>query len=97
MTYILNGNVIPLPTSKNIFKDIFKDIFEKKYPNFCKYNKKQSTYDKALVIIEKHTKAKFTIGIANSFGCKTIFSDNCITITADCNKKGEYYRIYFMI
>lgn len=97
MTYILNGNVIPLPTSRLFFNDIFKDMFEKKYPDFSKHNKKQSAYDEALIIINKHPKAKFTIGIANSFGCTTIFSDDYLTITADCNKKGEYYRIYFMI
>lgn len=97
MTYILNGNDIPLPTSRNIFKDIFIDMFLNKYPNLDKQPQKQSAYNSALAIIQKHPKSKFTIGIANSFGCKTIFSCNYLIITADCNKKGEYYRIYFMI
>ena len=40
MTYLLNGNVITLPTSGLFFKDIFKDMFYKKYPDFSNSNKK---------------------------------------------------------
>lgn len=96
MTYTLNGDDITLPTTGNIFKNIVSDMLEKKYPNLPD-SKEWFTLDIALDIVKKNPKAKFTIGIAHSLGCKDLFSNAYLKVTADCNKKGENYRIYFMI
>ena len=96
MTYTLHGDNISLPTTGDFFKDIVSDMFEKKYAELKNY-KKHHTYDIALSIIQKYPKAKFTIGVSKGVGSKTIFKNAYLAVTADCNKRGEYYRIYFMI
>lgn len=96
MTYLLYGDNISLPTTGDFFKDIVSDMFKRKYPNLLD-TKKDFTYDIALDIIQKYDNAKFTIGVVSGIGCKSIFSNAYLTVTAKCNKKGEYYQIYFMI
>ena len=96
MTYTLHGDNISLPTTGDFFKDIVSDMLKRSMQS-SKTTKKHHTYDIALSIIQKYPKAKFTIGISKGVGSKTIFKNAYLTVTADCNKRGEYYRIYFMI
>lgn len=96
MTYTLHGESITLPTTGTFFEEIIHDMFDKKYPHSS--NKKVlATRDIAFSILSKYPNAQFTIGIANSAAGKSLFANAYIKVTAYCNQKGDYYRIYFMI